>query len=304
MLVLLSPWLLAGGLLPFAGQSGRAQTAEMAATLPESPLPSRAYDPKTSSSETGAPAQTAVVPQVTPPPPPPDETEAQKSDRERADEQVRRQEKQRTLGVVPSFNIVYDKNVPPLTPKQKIHIAFHSATDPVTFVVAGLNAAYDQATDGFPGYGQGAAGYGKRFGAAYADSFDGTMIGNAFFPILMKEDPRYFRMGTGTFRKRFLYSLSTTVWCRRDSGTMGPNYANVLGNLAAGGIANLYYPASDRGAGLTFERGLVVTAEGALGGLSNEFLPDLTRHFLHRDISGKRVPAATPAPSELCGCER
>ena len=203
--------------------------------------------------------------------------------------------KQRTLGVVPSFNIAYDPNVPPLTPGQKFRVAFHSVRDPFTFVVAALNAGYDQATDGFPEYGQGAAGFGKRFGAAYADSFDGTILGNALLPVLLKEDPRYFRRGTGTFKSRLFYSLSTTVWCKRDQGGWGPNYANVLGNLAAGGIANLYYPSSDRGAGLTFERGFVVTAEGALGGLSNEFLPDLTRHFLHRDISGRRSTAGSPA---------
>lgn len=243
----------------------------------------------------------AVPPQTAnpPAPTPKDETAAQKLERERAEAQVNKQEKQRVMGVVPNFNIVYDQNAPPLRPGQKIRLAFHSSTDPFAFVAAALVAGIAQAQNSFPGYGQGAEGYAKRFGASYADNFDGTMIGNAFLPILFKEDPRYFRRGTGSVKSRFWYAVSTTVWCKRDNGGWGPNYANVLGNLAAGGISNIYYPASDRGAGLTFERGLTVTAEGTIGGLANEFLPDLTRHFLHREVSGKKVPdgAPTPAPA-------
>ena len=230
------------------------------------------------------------------------------------EEQVKKQEKQRTLGVMPNFNVAYDSNVPPLTPRQKISIAFHGSTDPYAFVIAGILSLYGQATDDHgpdydvtvrnssgmkvkvreEGYGMGVEGYAKRFGANYADSFDGNIIGNAFLPILLKEDPRYFRVGSGPKRHRFLFALESTVWCRRDSGTWGPNYANVLGNIAAGGISNLYYPSYERGAGLTFERGLVVTAEGAVGATLNEFLPDITRHLLHREVSGKKIDTTTP----------
>ena len=236
------------------------------------------------------------------------------------EDQVKKQEKQRVLGVMPNFNVAYDSNVPPLTPKQKLSIAFHSSTDPYAFVIAGILSLYGQATDDHgpdydqtvtnaagmkvkireEGYGMGWEGYGKRFGANYADSFDGNIIGNAFLPILLKEDPRYFRVGSGPKRHRFLFAIESTVWCRRDSGTWGPNYANVLGNIAAGGISNIYYPSYERGAGLTFERGFVVTAEGTVGALLNEFLPDITRHVLHRDVSGRKVdsktPTVTPSP--------
>jgi hypothetical protein len=241
------------------------------------------------------------------------QTDAQKTAQQRAAEQVKKEEQQRTLGVLPAFNVAYNRDAPPISPKQKFALAFHTATDPVAFGIAALDAAYSQASDAFgpefstqtnsagkkvttrfEGYGQGWAGYGKRVGASYADNFDGTMLGNAVLPVLLKEDPRYFRLGTGTTQHRILYAISTTFWCKRDNGTWGPNYANVLGNFAAGGISNIYYPSHDRGASLTFTRGLTVTLEGTLGGLSNEFLPDLTRKFLHRDISGKRAPTTGP----------
>jgi hypothetical protein len=215
------------------------------------------------------------------------------SQQQLAAEQVRQQEKQRIAGVVPNFNVSYNENALPLSPQQKLHIALRTAVDPVSFAVAGVDAARSQAQNDFPGYGQGLQGYGKRWGAAYADNFDGTLLGNAIFPILLKEDPRYFRRGTGSFTSRLFYSLSTTVWSKRDNGKWGPNYSNVLGNLAAGGISNLYYPASDRGADLTFERGLTVTAYGALGGVFNEFWPDVARKIF-KDRMAKLQPIAPP----------
>lgn len=219
------------------------------------------------------------------------------SQQQLAAEQVRQQEKQRIAGVVPNFNVSYNENAVPLSPRQKLHIALRTAVDPVSFAVAGVDAARSQAQNDFPGYGQGMQGYGKRWGAAYADNFDGTLLGNAIFPILFRQDPRYFRRGTGSFSSRLFYSLSTTVWSKRDNGKWGPNYANVLGNLAAGGISNLYYPSSDRGADLTFERGFTVTAYGALGGVFNEFWPDVARKIFKQRLAKLQPIAAPPAIS-------
>jgi hypothetical protein len=225
------------------------------------------------------------------------------SQREKAEEQLKQQERQRIAGVVPNFNVSYNKDAVPLTRKQKLHLAWRTATDPVAFGIAGFDAGLSQAENEFPGYGQGAQGYAKRFGAAYADNFDGTILGNAIFPILLKQDPRYFRRGQGSFTSRLFYSISTTVWCKNDSGKWGPNYSNILGNLSAGGISNLYYPASDRGAGLTFQRGVTVTAYGAFGGVFNEFWPDIARKIfkdkmakLQPRVPSPTTPVATPPP--------
>jgi hypothetical protein len=212
---------------------------------------------------------------------------------EKAEQQLRQQEKQRIAGVVPNFNVSYNADAAPLSRKQKLHLAFRTATDPVSFGVAAFDAGLSQAEGDFPGYGGGAQGYAKRFGASYADNFDGTMLGNAIFPILLKQDPRYFRRGEGSFTSRFLYSISTTVWCKNDNGSHGPNYSNILGNLAAGGISNLYYPASDRGAGLTLERGFTVTAYGAFGGIFNEFWPDIAKKIF-KDKMTKLQPTVPP----------
>lgn len=198
--------------------------------------------------------------------------------------EVRAQEHQRIFGVMPNFNTSNIQDAEPLTARRKFELAAKSALDPFTFAVAGLDAALNQAEDEFPEYGQGAIGYGKRLGASYADSFDSTMLGNAVFPVLLKQDPRYFRKGTGSFGARVWYAVASTVRCKNDSGNWAPNYSNVLGNIAAGGIANVYYPPAERGTELAFQRAATVTAEGAIGAVFIEFWPDISRKLFPNHV--------------------
>jgi hypothetical protein len=196
---------------------------------------------------------------------------------------LKQEERQRILGVVPNFNTVESSaGVPKLSAGQKFHLMYKSSVDPFVFVADGFVAGISQARNTNPGFGQGAEGYGKRFGAAYLDTADGNLWGNAILPVLLKEDPRYFRLGTGSFGRRFLYSAATTVWCRRDDGNWGPNYSNVLGNFISGGISNAYYPAADRGFGQTVYGALTVTAEGVIGAEFVEFWPDISKRVFKK----------------------
>ena len=201
------------------------------------------------------------------------------------------------LGIMPAFNSVEASEAKPLRPSQKFDLWYHAATDPFTFATAAIDAGIEQAEDTYPEYNQGVAGFGKRFGAAYADNVDGNFWGNAVLPVILRQDPRYFRLGHGSFKKRLWYSAISTVRCKGDNGKWQPNYSNVGGNLIGGAISNLYYPASDRGVGLIFERGLTVSAEGAFGALAFEFYPDAIAYFRRRherkiaQKTGTRVPA-------------
>ena len=190
-----------------------------------------------------------------------------------AQAQIKEEEQQRIFGAIPNFYVVYDSHPAPLTPRQKFDLAWKSSIDPFTFLIAGAFAGIEQAANTFPGYGQGAQGYAKRYGAAYADSFTGTMIGNAILPSLLKQDPRYFYKGTGTTRSRILYALASSVMCKGDNGHWQVNYSGILGGAAAGGISNLYYPESDRnGIGLTLENTAIGIAGSAVQNLFQEFL--------------------------------
>src|SRR5579864_8537848 len=109
-----------------------------------------------------------------------------------AEDQIKVEEKQRVLGVVPNFYVTYDHHAMPLASKQKFELAWKTIVDPVTFGVTGVIAGIQQAQNDFSGYGQGAQGYAKRYGASYADAVTGTIIGSAILPSLLKQDPRYF----------------------------------------------------------------------------------------------------------------
>jgi len=207
-----------------------------------------------------------------------------KTQYEKAEEQIKEQEKQRTVGVVPAFNVSYRADAVSMTAGQKMKLAFRSQVDPVAFAAAFVVAGYREALDDDPGFGWGAEGYGKRSGAAYLDAFDGGIIGNGILHSILHQDPRYFRLGHGTTNHRILYSLATNVICKHDNThKWEPNYSNVGGNIIAGAISNLYYPPSGSGIGQTFSNGFIVTAEGGFGSIFQEFWPDVSRKLFHRD---------------------
>jgi len=196
---------------------------------------------------------------------------------ELAEKQIHVEEQQRVFGAIPNFYVSYDHNAVPLTSRQKFELAWKTGFDPFTFLAVGASAGIEQATNTFSGYGQGAAGYAKRYGAGYADGFIGGILGGAVLPSLLKQDPRYFYKGTGTTRSRALYALANAVMCKGDNGHWQVNYSGIVGGLAASGISNLYYPAANRnGAGLTFENaGIGMAASGA----ANLFQEFLVRHL-------------------------
>jgi Carboxypeptidase regulatory-like domain len=193
------------------------------------------------------------------------------STEEIATEQVKLEEQQRYLGFIPNFYAVYDRNAVPLTPRLKFRLAFKTMTDPVTFLGAAFVAGIDQAAD-TPNYGQGWGAFGQRLGANYANGLTDIMVGGAILPTLLHQDPRYFYQGTGTNKSRLIHALSTPFICKGDNGHWQPNFSGLGGYLAAGAIANTYYPVSNRGPGLVFSTfGIDVSADMA-NGVIQEFL--------------------------------
>ncbi|MGB0037085.1 MAG: carboxypeptidase-like regulatory domain-containing protein [Candidatus Acidiferrales bacterium] len=196
-----------------------------------------------------------------------------------AEAEIKEEEKQRVLGFIPNFYVTYDPDAVPLDSKQKFELAWKVTFDPVVFGLNGAIAGIQQAQNAFSGYGQGAEGYGRRYGASYANLVAGTFIGSAILPALLKQDPRYFYKGTGSKRSRILYAIANSVICKGDNGRWQANYSNILGSIAAGGISNLYYPSNDRGAALTFENALISLGETSAANILQEFvIRKLTRN--------------------------
>ncbi len=194
-----------------------------------------------------------------------------------AEAQIHQEETQMIGGVIPNFYVAYDFHAAPLNKRQKFQLVYKTLINPYTNLINAGFAGVEQADDALPGYGQGAEGYGKRLGAATADTAVATMLAGAILPIVFRQDPRYFYMGKGTILHRTLYALATSVIARGDNGKWQPAYAAILGNFGAGAISNTYYPSSDRSDGtVTVYNGLINTGLDGFGNVIQEFV---FRHF-------------------------
>src|SRR5262249_582867 len=147
----------------------------------------------------------------------------------------------RVLGVIPNYRTV-DASLPfeKLSPRRKLSIAAHDSFDWPTFVVAGFLTLITSDDE----FGTGIQGYASHYAHSSADQIIGNMLTEGFMPVILKADPRYFRLGTGTgttwFRLRS--SLLQTAVAHRDSGRLSFNAPEFLGNAIAVGISNAYSP--------------------------------------------------------------
>jgi hypothetical protein len=290
-----------------------ARTVSTFSQLPDEPLalgevlaldqtPGQQQAPGSTSAQSGSGQSNAGQANGTP-------ASTQQSQHDKAEEQLKEQEKQRVMGVMATFNTTTNKDAAPLSSGQKFKLFFKSATDPWPFLLAGAVAGIGQAQDSTPEWGQGAQGYAKRFGAGYSDYFIGNFFGNALLPSLWHEDPRYYQKGTGSATSRVLWAAASTVWCKRDSGKWGPNYANVVGNLIGTAIGRVYYPPANRTVSSTISDGFTVSAEGIVGAEVIEFWPDIVRNHkrklaekqarqaAERDTQGGAKPAQETPPA-------
>src|ERR1041384_5274349 len=194
----------------------------------------------------------------------------------------KKEQSRRMLGFVPQFSVTDRKDAPALTAKGKFHLFYKTAFDPTEFAVTGLEAGIYQAENSFPAYGQGAAGYGKRFGVAFTDQLSSNFFGTFCYPVLLKEDPRYFRLGHGSVKHRLGYALAQELIAHKDSGGRTFACSSRLADLSSGELSNSYYPAENRGFGLTMSRAGVSLLYASLGGIGNEFWPDISRKLHHK----------------------
>jgi Carboxypeptidase regulatory-like domain len=197
--------------------------------------------------------------------------------------QMKAEERQRFIGVLPNFYTSYVWDAAPLNTKQKFSLSARDIFDPGTLLGVGVAAGIEQANNKFAGYGQGAAGYGKRFAAGSADRLIDGFLGQAVFASVLHQDPRYFYQGSGSVKSRLMHALSWAVILRSDGGHSTPNYSYLLGDLTAGALSNLYYPRSSRGAGLVFANFAIGIAGRAGDGVFREFV---VKH-LTRNVAAK-----------------
>jgi hypothetical protein len=168
------------------------------------------------------------------------------SQRELATEQLKTEEKQRLLGVLPDFFVSYAPNAAPLTAVQKFQLGWKTIIDPVSLLGTSISAGIEQARNNDPEFGQGTEGYAKRFGAQYANRVSRVIIGRVVMQSIFHQDPRYFYKGTGSIRSRVLYAIGTAFVAKGDNGNWQFDYSDVLGGMASHELSTLYYPSTSR----------------------------------------------------------
>jgi hypothetical protein len=189
----------------------------------------------------------------------------------------------RMFYVMPNYLTVDSQaQVKPISWKEKFAISAKGSFDPYEFTVVGIVAGIRQAENSSPGFGQGAEGYAKRYGAAFADQVDGNVMVGGLFPTILKLDPRYFQLGRGSFSHRFEYAISRIFVARKDSGGSMFNIPEFAGNATAIAISNVYYPAADRSWSSSLSGWGTQMGIDAFGNELKEFWPDIHRYLQSR----------------------
>ena len=221
--------------------------------------------------------------------------------------------KDRLFYALPNFLTLENAGqVPPLSTKEKFAVVTKGSFDYVQYPWYAFLSGISQAEDSEPGYGQGAAGYGKRFGAAFADGTIENYFTGAILPSLLHQDPRYFQSGKGSFWRRTWYSMSRNIVTRTDSGGEQFNYSEVVGGALSAAISTYtYHPKSQLVTTTTpgvlrfipSDRTLTNTAKvwatqygyDTLTLVVKEFWPDIRRKISHKHRP-EQGSAVSPAP--------
>jgi hypothetical protein len=186
----------------------------------------------------------------------------------------------RIFGVLPNYRTA-DGSAPfaPITAKRKFYIASKDSFDYPVYLTSAAFAGLYQLENQNPSFGQGMEGYAKRLASSYGDQAIGNLMTEAIFPTLLREDPRYFRIGLsgGTTWHRVGYALTRVFVVRTDKGKWDFNYSEWLGNGAMVAISNLYYPADTRNVADNVQKLGIQVGTDAFSQVMKEFWPDIKR---------------------------
>ncbi|HXW62869.1 MAG TPA: hypothetical protein VEJ45_09730 [Candidatus Acidoferrales bacterium] len=183
----------------------------------------------------------------------------------------------RLFYTLPNFLTVHNLELlPPLTPGQKFKVVARSSFDYVEYFWYAALAGISQAENSEPGYGQGAAGYGKRYGAAFADGTIENFMTAAVLPSLLRQDPRFYQSGKGSFWRRTSYAVSRIFVTFTDSGHQQFNYSEIVGSALAAGISTYsYHPQNERNLANTASVWGTQVGYDTLTIVVKEFWPDI-----------------------------
>jgi hypothetical protein len=198
-----------------------------------------------------------------------------------------------TIGLLSRRSIFFPDlatTLKPLSAEQKFKLSLDQTISPATLVSAAVTAGYRQFANTYPGYGQEWGGYGKRFGAAMANSASTNFLGTFLIPSSLHQDPRYFISLRPSFRKKMEYALTRQIITRTDDGRSTFNWSRIIGVIGAESIANIYLPAQERTVGKTFERSGIRFGIGIGTTLLKEYWPMIFKKLGVAPVGGNGIP--------------
>lgn len=203
--------------------------------------------------------------------------------------------KDRLFYALPNFLTLENAGqLPPLTPGQKFKVVARGSFDYVEFGWYGFLAGLSQAENSEPGYGQGAQGYGKRYGAAFADGTIENFWAQAILPSVLRQDPRFYQLGKGSFVHRTSYAFSRIFVIRSDSGKNQFNASEIAGSGIAAVISTYsYHPSGDRTLSNTASVWGTQVGYDTITFVVKEFWPDIRRK-LSRKKQAPQIESAHP----------
>jgi hypothetical protein len=204
---------------------------------------------------------------------------------DRGSEDPPESESKRIFGIIPNNRTSNLKERQALTTREKFSIAVNDSFDRGTFMLAAGFGGYGQLRESTPSFGHGITGYARYWGAAYADQVVANLMTEAVYPTILRQDPRYFRRGTGNGWSRLGYAAGQIFVTHSDSGATRFNFSEIVGNMTAVGISNAYYPDNRDIPNAAFKFGIQIGTD-MTGNILKEFGPDLSGAFsriFHRD---------------------
>jgi len=215
--------------------------------------------------------------QPAPPPPAPSPVITQPTPTPEAPQQTKR-----ILGIMPNFSAISaDITLPPQTPKEKFVMAAKNSFDYSSFFITAIQSGISMASNSYPEFHHGAAGYGRYYYHALIDSADSNFMVAGLWPVVFRQDNRYYTLGHGNAGKRALYAVTRVLITRNDRGNKVLNTSEIIGTGSAAGLSTFYYPDEYGTWTKVGQRWLTSCVIDSINFTLKEFWPDINRKFFH-----------------------
>jgi hypothetical protein len=159
-----------------------------------------------------------------------------------------------------------------LTFGERARIYKRSLFNPEIILGPAFSAGINQWRNQPSGFGQGAEGYGSRFGSGFGRDVIARTIGFGVAAV-DGEDPRYFRSDSHSIWLRTRHAIVSNFVSPTANGRRIPAFSHFAGSYGAAFISNAWYPGNESSAADAARRGSISFGASIGLNLLREFVP-------------------------------